>query len=164
MGAHVGNTQHINQEFGQFEGDRRQFFRALPVCRGRSIFEQDRVKMGGHRRTTAAGRDNCIHQPLLHKWLKNIEKAPRQGARFVAIAGIEGGLAATGLLIRKDHLNIVALKQFGRGHAHLWIEHVYHTGDKQRHASRRRSKFFFVHASYRYLSATGVHVRSRSPM
>ena len=52
-------------------------------------------------------------------------------ARFVAVAGVESRLAATGLRRREVHVDAEMLQDIDHGHAGLRVDHVDDASDKE---------------------------------
>jgi hypothetical protein len=137
--AHVGDAQHIDQKLGQLEGGGGQKSR-----RGAIAFVIP-VRRAGCRSGWSSSC-NCRSARRPHRPVRCAPAARRcrrsaaPADRLVPVAGVEGGLAAAGLLLWKDHLDALPLQQFDRRHAHFRVDHVDHAGDKQRHAPRRRCR------------------------
>ena len=114
--AHVGHAEHVDQELGQFKGRRAE---EKPPVRGRPV-----------RSPAATGRSgwswscNCRWATTASTcfWRTSGSKMStkrRASGRFIPEAGVEGGLAAAGLLGGEDDLDTVPLQQLHRRHAHL---------------------------------------------
>ncbi|MEZ4555102.1 MAG: hypothetical protein R2854_01375 [Caldilineaceae bacterium] len=131
-------AQDVDQELGQFKGDRAQEFGPLAQGSQHGIFEEHRVEVANHGGATAAGSDDRVTRPLRTNGSKMSRKRSAR-MRFVS-TGVERGLAATSLLLGKDHFNAVAFQQLHRRHAHIGIQHIDHAGHKQRHAPQQLAK------------------------
>ena len=138
----VGHAQHVDQEFGQFEGHLSQRFGPQPVGVQGRIFEERRVEVGDHAGAASAGHDDSIDEALFHEGFEYVQIAARQGACLVAITGIERRLPAAGLLVGEDYFDALPLQQFHRGHTDIGVEHVYHAGDEKGHALGRCRELF----------------------
>ena len=66
---------------------------------------------------------------------------PGDGARFIRVAGVEGGLAATGLSFGKIDLVTQPLENFCDGDADLREDLIDDAGDKQGDASTHWGEF-----------------------
>src|SRR5262249_39101841 len=105
---------------------------ALP--RPRIIVKQFREMMRDHRGARAGGYHNRLAA------FEHVQEIPRHLASLVAIAGVEGGLAAAGLRFGKIQLETEAFEHPAYGHADLRKELVDRAGDEQRDPPGHRQR------------------------
>ena len=83
------------------------------------------IVVADHRRTGARGNHDVLRIP------KHLEKVARDLSRFVAVAAVEGGLAAARLVRRKGQATTRPLQHVGHSHSDVWKQLVHDAGDKQ---------------------------------
>ena len=114
------DVQQKPRKFPDARLERMDFSKELGI-----VFENIREVMRDHRAARAGGHDDVLGIA------KDFEKMPRDGARFVRIAGIKSRLAAAGLGLRKMNLVTKAIEHLGDGDADLRKNLIDDAGDKQ---------------------------------
>ena len=94
--------------------------------RFRLFLEQLGEVMRHHRGAGTGRRHNAL------RGFEGVEEMARHGARFVAIAAVEGGLPTAGLALREVDLVAEAFENVGHIHADLGKKLVDNAGDEQR--------------------------------
>jgi hypothetical protein len=99
------------------------------------VFEDVREMMRDHGCARARGHDDVF------RIVEDVEEMPGDGARFIRIAGVEGGLAAAGLGRGEIDLVAQAFQHLSDGDANLRENLIHDAGDKQRNASAHWGEF-----------------------
>ena len=84
-----------------------------------------------HGGAAAGGCDDGVDFAALHERGEDREEAAGEFAGLVAVAGVEGGLTAAGLLFGEDDLDVVLFEELAGGDAYAGVEHVDHAGDEE---------------------------------
>jgi len=124
--ADILDARHFEQESRKFPDTRFQSMDFGPELR--IVLEKIRKMMRDHRRARARRHDDIFGIA------KNVKKMPRDGARFVRVAGVEGGLAAAGLRLGEVDLITQAFQHLSDGDADLRKYLIDDAGDKQGNA------------------------------
>ena len=131
LGAGVDYAEDVYEEFGELEGDGCESFGLVGEVGLLGFLEDDFEKVACHGGAAAGGCDDGIDFAAFHEGREDREEAAGQFAGFVAIAGVEGGLTAAGLLFGEDDLDAVLFEELAGGDADAGVEHVDHTGDEE---------------------------------
>jgi hypothetical protein len=131
--SHILDAGHFEQESRKLPDSRLQ---TMDLGEQRGIVLEDvREMMRDHGCARAGGHDDVF------RIAEDVQEMPGDGARFVRIAGVEGGLAAAGLGFWKIHLVAQALQHLSDGDADLRENLIHDAGDKQRDASTHWGEF-----------------------
>ena len=127
LGADVGDAEHARQEDRQLVGARGQRPRLRAVL---GIVAEQRHVLVDHHVAARAGR----HDHRIVAGAQHVDGVARQGARLGVVAGVEGGLTATGLAGRNGHGDAGALEHADDGFARAREEAIDQARDQQLHA------------------------------
>ncbi len=122
-GADILDTGHLEQEARKFPDSRLQ-----PMDLGEQlgiVLEDVRVVVRDHGRARAGGHDDVL------AIAEHVEEMPGDSARFIRVAGVEGGLAAAGLGRGEIDLITEVLQHLRDGDADLREGLIDDAGDKQ---------------------------------
>jgi 3-deoxy-D-manno-oct-2-ulosonic acid (Kdo) hydroxylase len=131
--AHIVDARNFQQESRKLPDSRLQrmnFGKDLGI-----VLEDVREVMRNHRRAGARRHDDVFGIA------EDIQEVPRDGARFVRIAGIKRRLAATSLGRGKVNLVSQALQHLRDGDADLGKNLIDDAGDKQRNGLAHWGEF-----------------------
>ena len=131
LGAGVDDAEDVDEEFGELEGDRCQAFGLVGEVGLLRFVEDGFEEVACHGGAAAGGCDDGIDFAAFHERSEDRQEAAGEFAGFVAVAGVEGGLTAAGLLFGEDDLDIVLFEELAGGDADARVEHVDHTGDEE---------------------------------
>ena len=120
----IGDAQPVHQELAELPGDGGDALR-LVVELALVRREQHRVLVPQHGGARAGRADDDLGV------FESFEEVLRDRARFIAIAGVEGGLAAASLRRREVDADADVLEDFDHGHTRARVDHVHDAGDEK---------------------------------
>ena len=122
--AHVLHAGHLQHKLGELPDARRQ---RIDSAAGFRVIREQIVKMMRDHRSARARRHHHVFGVA-----EDIQEVPGHLAGFLAIAGVEGRLAAARLIPRKVDLVAEALQDIRHRHANRREELIHDAGDEYR--------------------------------